>query len=227
MSTTIEDMPALDPDYPHSPVVDQGFHHIPWAIEFFDAFCSPIDIIHHAYEYNIPILAMGSNSFHGQVSFIQLDASNVILSSIKEIEADLQNTPQVFYKLNLNEYGIIFRFIEYGGYTTSCHVAINSAILCKEAIEVDLLERIVDNGIQFSDVQLSENQLSFTINPYEIKFNFVNCSSRMIIFLILRTKINYHKRRSLCTKEVFCLVVLFYLFHVSSLRQPWPKSPVQ
>ncbi len=160
---------TLDPDYPHSPVVDQGFHHIPWAIEFFDAFCSPIDIIHHAYEYNIPILAMGSNSFHGQVSFIQLDASNVILSSIKEIEADLQDAPQVFYKLNLNEYGIIFRFIEYGGYTTSCHVAINSAILCKEAIEVDLLERIVDNGIQFSDVQLSENQLSFTINPYEIK----------------------------------------------------------
>jgi alpha-mannosidase len=160
---------TLDPDAPHCPVVDRGFHRIPWAVELIPKSKTLMDIVRTGYEYNIPPIGFEAEYAHSDTSFISCDQPNVILHTVKEIEAWMRDAPDWFYNPGMNELVFIIRCVEYLGQETKCSLQLDSHLDIKRVQEVDLLERIHQNGIASSDAKYENHEIKFTIRPYEIK----------------------------------------------------------
>jgi alpha-mannosidase len=161
---------TLDDDFEtRSKFVDHGFHRIPWAIELFTTEPSITDVTKQAYNYNKPFLTVPTGLDHKPISFISLDSPNVLIHTVKEIESYMRDAPDWFYNPGMADLAFIVRCVEYEGTETKCKINFNDNLTLKKAIEVDMLERISNNGIMNSDINLTENNLEFTIQPYEIK----------------------------------------------------------
>jgi alpha-mannosidase len=160
---------TLDYDAPQSPIVDRGFHHIPWAIEFCTTSKKIEDILRSGYEYNQPLIALRSDYEHPSLSFMSISPSNVLLTQIKEIEAYMRDAPDWFYNPGMGEIGVILRCVEFLGQETLCQISINPKLNIKSVQEVDLLERVRNFDINPTDVIIDANTLKFTIRSYEIK----------------------------------------------------------
>ncbi len=148
---------------------DNGFHRIPWAIEFYSKSKRQIEILKSASEYNVPMILAPTNAVHESISFFQIDKTNVLITAIKEIEEYMRDAPDWFYNPGMAELAFIIRCVEYDGKQTNCEITVSQKLNIKKVIEVDLLERIENNGIIDSYVEYSEKKLQFSINPYEIK----------------------------------------------------------
>jgi alpha-mannosidase len=148
---------------------DQGFHRIPWALEFYSESKEKMDILRSAIEYNVPMILAPTNAVHESISFFQIDQSNVLITTIKEIEQYLRDAPDWFYNPGMAELVFIIRCVEYDGKLTNCEISVSQKLNIKKVQEVDLLERIKNNGIVDSDLEYSEKTIKFSINPYEIK----------------------------------------------------------
>ena len=160
----------LDDDFAYrSKYNDWGFHRIPWAFEFYSESKEKVEILKNATEYNVPMILVPTNAVHESISFFQIDQSNVLITSIKEIEEYLRDAPDWFYNPGMAELAFIIRCVEYDGKHTNCEISVSQKINIKKVLEVDLLERIKNNGIVDSDLEYSEKKIKFSINPYEIK----------------------------------------------------------
>ncbi|QEE16709.1 glycoside hydrolase family 38 C-terminal domain-containing protein [Promethearchaeum syntrophicum] len=160
----------LDDDFEYrTKFNDQGFHRIPWAIEFYLESKDKIDILKTAIEYNVPMILAPTNAVHKPISFFQINQTNVLITTIKEIEEFMRDAPDWFYNPSMAELAFIIRCVEYGGKQTNCEIIVSKKLNVKKAFEVDLLERIENNGITTSDVEFTEGKIKFSINPYEIK----------------------------------------------------------
>ena len=160
----------LDEDFTYrTKFNDRGFHRIPWGIEFYPESKEKMGILKSAMEYNIPMILVPTNAVHESISFFQIDQSNVFITSIKEIEEFMRDAPDWFYNPGMAELAFIIRCVEYDGKQTNCEISVNQKLTIKKVIEVDLLERIKNNGITTSDVEFTEGKIKFSINPYEIK----------------------------------------------------------
>ena len=160
----------LDEDFAYrSKYNDRGFHRIPWAVEFYSESKNRIDILKSATEYNVPMILVPTNAVHESISFFQIDKPNVLITTIKEIEEFIRDAPDWFYNPGMAELAFIIRCVEYDGKSTNCEISFSQKLNIKKVIEVDLLERIKNNGISDSDVEYSERKIKFSINPHEIK----------------------------------------------------------
>ncbi|MHA1719267.1 MAG: glycoside hydrolase family 38 C-terminal domain-containing protein [Promethearchaeota archaeon] len=148
---------------------DRGFYRIPWALEFYSDSINNMDILKHATEYNMPLILAPTNAVHESISFFQIEQSNVIITTIKETEEFIRDAPDWFYNPGMAELAFIIRCVEYEGKNTNCSIKINQILNIKKVIEVDLLERIKENGIISSDVEFSEGHINFSIGSHEIK----------------------------------------------------------
>ena len=81
----------------------------------------------------------------------------------------MRDAPDWFYNPGMAELAFIIRCVEYDGKQTNCEISVSRKLNIKKVLEVDLLERIKNNGIINSDVEYNEGKLKFSINPYEIK----------------------------------------------------------
>jgi alpha-mannosidase len=160
---------TLDSDAPQGKIVDRGFHHIPWAVEFVSPAKSLLEIVRTAYEYNNPLIALETDYAHDPQSFLSINAPNVLLSTVKEIEIFLRDAPDWFYQPGMGELPFIIRCVEMEGNQVPCTIQLSPRLDIKRVQEVDLLERIRENGIEKSDVVYSNHNITFMIHPYEIK----------------------------------------------------------
>ncbi len=160
----------LDEDFAYrSKYNDWGFHRIPWAFEFYSESKKKVEILKSATEYNVPMILVPTNAVHESISFFQIDQSNVLITTIKEIEEFMRDAPDWFYNPGMAELAFIIRCVEYNGKQTNCEISVSRKLNIKKVLEVDLLERIKNNGIINSDVEYNEGKLKFSIKPYEIK----------------------------------------------------------
>ncbi len=148
---------------------DRGFHRIPWAVEFYSESKERIEILKSATEYNVPMVLVPTNAVYESISFFQIDQSNVLITTIKEIEEFLRDAPDWFYNPSMAELAFIIRCVEYDGKQTNCEISVSQKLNIKKVLEVDLLERIKNNNISNSDVEFSEEKIKFSIKPFEIK----------------------------------------------------------
>ena len=160
----------LDPDHEQrSKYSDHGFHRIPWAIECVEPEIEEVRILKQAYEYNIPMIYAPTNAAHDKISFFKLNQPNVLITTVKETEEFMRAAPDWFYNPSMNEIAVVVRCVEYGGNQTSCKLSLPEFVNIKKVIEVDLLERIRENGIVHPELDIIDNSVQFTINPNEIK----------------------------------------------------------
>ena len=160
----------LDEDFEYrSKYNDKGFHRIPWAVEFYSESKDKLEILKSAIEYNVPMVLVPTNAVYESISFFQIDQPNVFITTIKEIEEFMRDAPDWFYNPGMSELAFIIRCVEFSGIQTNCEISVSQKLNIKKILEVDLLERIKDNGIVNLDVEFSEGKIKFTINPYEIK----------------------------------------------------------
>ena len=158
---------------------DHGYQRIPWAIEFLPPKVAASTIIRSAREFNTPFILAPTHAVHDTLSFFSLDAANVMMVSVKEIEEFMREAPDWFYHPTMAELAFVIQCVELDGLETACSLQIDSKLTLKQAMEVDFIERISNNDIQNSDVMLLGHTVTFTIRPHEIKSIMV--SGRIIL----------------------------------------------
>ena len=126
-------------------------------------------LIRSAYEYNVPILALETEYLHDPFSFLAVDPPSVLITAIKEIEPNLPDAPDWCHNPSMGELAYIVRCVELEGCSQSVTLRLNPKINLKAVQEVDLLERIRENGIESQSVTFEGQQIKFPIKPYEIK----------------------------------------------------------
>ncbi|UYP43776.1 hypothetical protein NEF87_000061 [Candidatus Lokiarchaeum ossiferum] len=160
----------LDSDHEQrSKYTDHGFHRIPWAIECVEPEIDELNVLKQAYEYNFPMIYAPTNASHDKISFFKLNQPNVIITTVKEIEEFMRAAPDWFYNPSMYEIAVIVRCVEFRGIQTSCTLSLPEFVNITKVFEVDLLERIQNNGINNSKMMVDENSIQFPMKPHEIK----------------------------------------------------------
>ncbi|PKP61883.1 alpha-mannosidase [Candidatus Atribacteria bacterium HGW-Atribacteria-1] len=137
---------GIEPD----PEADQGHHSFTYSLYPHQGDWFQGQTTKEAYELNYPLLAINLENEGGNLptkcSLINVEASSVILATIKKAEDDDS---------------LILRFYEYGN---QCDMArVNFYLEVKEIIECNLMEN------EIKKVDFKDNELKFEIKPYEIK----------------------------------------------------------
>jgi alpha-mannosidase len=164
-----EGVATLDDDNPRNDIVDQGFHRIPWCIKLFTSSDSLIDVIRFARDYNTPIISIKSNNKIKPISFVSIEPKNIELEWVKLQEEELKEASDFFYRPNPTETAVIARIVEYEGKESIGKITFNEKLPVKKVFEVDMLERVNNNGINNPTAKLEDRSIVFSISPYEIK----------------------------------------------------------
>ncbi len=164
-----EGVATLDDDEPRNDIVDQGFHRIPWCVKLFTSSESISDVIRFAREYNIPVISIKSNNKIKPISFVSLEPKNIELEWIKLQEEELKEASEFFYRPGPTETAIIARIVEYEGKEAIGKLNFNEKLSIKKVFEVDMLERVNNNGISNPTAKIEDKTIVFSMNPYEIK----------------------------------------------------------
>jgi len=81
----------------------------------------------------------------------------------------MREAPNWFYKPSMAELAFILRCVEFEGIECRCSILLHPMVAIKEAREVDMLERVAQQSITPGELKMEKNQLSFFMQPYEIK----------------------------------------------------------
>jgi len=137
---------GIEPD----PEADQGHHSFTYSLYPHQGDWFHGQTTKEAYELNYPLLAINLKGEGGNLpikcSLVNIEASSVILDTIKKAEDDNS---------------IILRFYEYGNQRDIARV--NFLFKVKEIVECNLMEK------EIKKIDFKDNELKFEIKPYEIK----------------------------------------------------------
>ncbi len=106
------------------------------------------DVYHESFNVNVPLKAVKGGMSGMNYSYMNVDAENVILETIKLAESGD---------------GIIVRLYE--TQNKRSRVQLTTAFEIKDAMETDMLENLIDE----SSLAIEGSKISFEIKPYEVK----------------------------------------------------------
>jgi len=132
---------ALAPD----PIADKGIQTFTYAIYYWNGSFGDCDVVREAYEMNCPVLLLDGAA--GQASFFNLDATNIIIETVKLAE-DGSND-------------IILRLYEAKRNRTHC--TLSTVLPINKASQTDMLER------HQGELSVSQGKIELDFRPFEVK----------------------------------------------------------
>jgi alpha-mannosidase len=132
---------SLAPD----PVADKGLQTFTYAIYYWNGSFGDCDVIREAYEMNSPLMELRGAA--GEASIINLDASNVILETVKLAEDGSDD--------------IILRMYE--AKRTLTHCILSTILPIKKASQTDMLEKFQAN------LSFNKGKIELDFRPFEVK----------------------------------------------------------
>ncbi|WP_238883883.1 alpha-mannosidase [Clostridium sp. YIM B02551] len=137
------------PKWPN-PEADMGYHEFTYSLYPHEGRWQEGKVQEEAYKLNLKPYVIVEESHTGvledKISFIKVDAENVIVEVIKEKEVGNETIVRVFESFNKRT-----------------NVKLSSFIKPKRVWEVNLEEK------EIRELEINENEVEFIINPYEIK----------------------------------------------------------
>ncbi len=132
---------ALAPD----PQADRGLHTFTYALYYWNGSFGESNVVREAYELNYPVVA--SPGAAGTDSIFQVDASNIILETVKLAE-DSSND-------------VVLRLYEAMRTTTHCTLTTHLKVV--KVVQTDMLERFQ------GEIQVNKGKIELDFHPFEIK----------------------------------------------------------
>jgi alpha-mannosidase len=132
---------ALAPD----PIADKGIQHFIYGFFYWNGSFSDCDVIREGYELNSPLAIIPGEA--GETSIFKLDASNIILETVKLAE-DGSND-------------LILRFYEAKRNHTRC--SLYTILPVVKVAQTDMLERFQD------ELEISNGRIELSFRPFEVK----------------------------------------------------------
>jgi len=143
-------MTLVRTSYEPDPRADKGEHNFKYALYPHKGNWKSADTPRRGYEFNHPFIPLmvppGKGNLPPNKSFIKIEPSGVIMSSLKKAE---------------DSDDFILRVYESKGEKTRVNIKFGFSL--KEIKETDLLERPIKSSLNF------DKEFSFLLNPYEIK----------------------------------------------------------
>ena len=133
-----------------NPDADKEQHKFTYSIYTHAGTWKEANTTQKAYELNVPLYTKVEESHNGQLSdkmsLAKVDKKNVMIEVIKKAEDSDE---------------LVIRMYEFENKRTNCTLEFNNQI--ESIFECDLMENNIEN------IQIDENKIHFSINPYEIK----------------------------------------------------------